>query len=201
MRLKKVTRKENDLVISNFRKVVEVPLQDVERVSGSVLIHPELVWLHFRRPNGFGSKVVFFTGKARFSVWPLSSPNSSGITGSHWKSKPILRPFDGMTLTCPLLPTPAYAERCRPSGRPGPDLDCGQPHPPPWNPYFSFLIAAPTLPRGKCAMTVVHFIYMHYLLVLDRHDDVSCTDGGDRTEGVREALPCSSGGVIISRAD
>ena len=66
MRLKKVTLKENDLVISNFRKVVGVPLQDVERVSGSVLIHPELVWLHFRRPNGFGSKVVFM-GKARFS--------------------------------------------------------------------------------------------------------------------------------------
>ena len=56
MRLKKVTRKENDLVISNFRKVVEVPLQDVERVSGSVLIHPELVWLHFAGRTGSGRK-------------------------------------------------------------------------------------------------------------------------------------------------
>ena len=47
---------------------------------------------------------------------------------------------------------------------------------------------------------VVHLIYMHYLLVLDRHDDVSCTDKGGRTEGGREARPGSTGGVIISRA-
>ena len=30
--------------------------------------------------------------------------------------------------------------------------------------------------------------------------DVPCTDGGDRTEGGREALPGSNGGVSISRA-
>ena len=30
---------------------------------------------------------------------------------------------------------------------------------------------------------------------------VPCTDEGDRTEGVREARPGSTGGVIISRAD
>ena len=32
-------------------------------------------------------------------------------------------------------------------------------------------------------MTVVHFVYMHYLLVLDRHDDVSCTEGGIGQKG------------------
>ena len=47
---------------------------------------------------------------------------------------------------------------------------------------------------------VVHFIYMHCLLALDRHDDVPCTDGGDRTEGGREAQLGSNGWVIISRA-
>jgi hypothetical protein len=41
---------------------------------------------------------------------------------------------------------------------------------------------------------VVHlFLYMHYLLVLDRHDDVPWIDEGGRAEGVREALPGSTG--------
>jgi len=36
---------------------------------------------------------------------------------------------------------------------------------------------------------------MHYLLVLDRHDDVPCTDVGGRTEGDRKALLGSTGEV------
>ena len=66
MRLKAVALKGKTLVISNFNKTIEVPLHDVERVSGSVLISPELVWLHFLRPTEFGQKVVF-VGKLRFS--------------------------------------------------------------------------------------------------------------------------------------
>jgi hypothetical protein len=66
MRLKKVTLKEDALLISNFRREVKISLRNIERVSGTVLMHPELVWLHFRRPTGFGLKVVFM-GKSRFS--------------------------------------------------------------------------------------------------------------------------------------
>jgi hypothetical protein len=64
MRLKKVSLKDDILRISNFRREIEVPLRDIERVSGSILIHPELVWLHFRAPTGFGTKVIFM-GKVR----------------------------------------------------------------------------------------------------------------------------------------
>jgi len=47
---------------------------------------------------------------------------------------------------------------------------------------------------AKVRHDVVHlFLYMHYLLILDRHDHVPRTDEGDRTEGVREALPGSTG--------
>jgi hypothetical protein len=74
MRLKKVTLTDDVLAISNFLTVIQVPLRDVERVSGSILLSPELVWLHFRVPTEFGSKVVF-AGKMRlfcgFSVHPL----------------------------------------------------------------------------------------------------------------------------------
>ena len=66
MRLKKVTLDGDVLLISNFRKEIAIPLLDLERVSGSIFMHPELVWLHFRRPTEFGTKIVFM-GKSRFS--------------------------------------------------------------------------------------------------------------------------------------
>jgi len=45
--------------ISNYRRTIEVPIRDVESVSGSLLVNPELIWLRFRRPTEFGSKIVF----------------------------------------------------------------------------------------------------------------------------------------------
>lgn len=65
IRLKKVTLKDDLLLISDFRKQVEIPLRDVERVSGSILMNPELVWLHLARPTEFGEKIVFMA-KFRF---------------------------------------------------------------------------------------------------------------------------------------
>lgn len=59
MRIKQVRLDSGSLKISDFRQEITVPLAAVERVSGSVLMSPELVWLHFRRPTAFGSKVVF----------------------------------------------------------------------------------------------------------------------------------------------
>ena len=65
IRLKKVTLKDDLLLISNFQKQIEIPLSDIERVSGSILMNPELVWLHLTRPTEFGSKIVFMA-KFRF---------------------------------------------------------------------------------------------------------------------------------------
>jgi hypothetical protein len=45
--------------ILNYRRTIEVPIRDIEAVSGSLLLNPELIWLRFRRPTGFGSKIVF----------------------------------------------------------------------------------------------------------------------------------------------
>lgn len=59
IRAKKVSLASDSLVISNFRRELRIPLRDVERVTGSFLWNPELIWLHFRRPNDFGSKIVF----------------------------------------------------------------------------------------------------------------------------------------------
>ena len=65
IRLKKVTLEDDLLVISNFKTQVKIPLRDIERVSGSILMNPELVWLHLASPTEFGSKIVFMA-KFRF---------------------------------------------------------------------------------------------------------------------------------------
>ncbi|MBP1747595.1 MAG: hypothetical protein H6Q52_134 [Deltaproteobacteria bacterium] len=65
IRLKKVTLEDDLLVISNFQTQVKIPLRGIERVSGSILMNPELVWLHLASPTVFGSKIVFMA-KFRF---------------------------------------------------------------------------------------------------------------------------------------
>jgi hypothetical protein len=65
MRLKTVTLSSNTLTISNYRRRVDVPLRDVEAVSGSLFTHPDLIWLRLRRPTPFGEKIVFMP-KVRF---------------------------------------------------------------------------------------------------------------------------------------
>ena len=54
------------LLVSNYRRSVRVPLAQIERVSGSILMSPELVWVHFRRPTELGDRIVFM-GRWR---WP-----------------------------------------------------------------------------------------------------------------------------------
>ena len=68
-RLKKVEISESTLFISNYLKSVEVPLHDVESVSGSILLSPELVWIRFRRPTEFGDKIVFMAKWRPFAGW------------------------------------------------------------------------------------------------------------------------------------
>jgi len=49
-------------------------------------------------------------------------------------------------------------------------------------------------------MNVVRFFFNAARARSRPAHDVPCTDGGDRTEGGREARPGSNGWVIISRA-
>jgi len=66
IRLKKVSLDANTLVVSNYRHQVEVPLRDVEAISGSLFMSPELIWLRLRNPTILGTKVVFMP-KVRLS--------------------------------------------------------------------------------------------------------------------------------------
>lgn len=88
MRLKKVYLRQNSLVVSNYLTEVSVPLQQIERVSGSVFMAPELVWVHFRRPTQLGRRIVFmptmrwFPGFSRHPIvrelWQLTLEASRG---------------------------------------------------------------------------------------------------------------------------
>jgi hypothetical protein len=68
-RLKKVERFDNLLRISNYFREIEVPLTEVESVSGNIFMRPELIWLTFRRPTMFGSKIVFMPRWRVLSGW------------------------------------------------------------------------------------------------------------------------------------
>jgi len=59
VRLKVVTLLEDSLEISNFTTSLQVPLRDVERVSGSVMLNPPVIWLELRQPVAFGRRLVF----------------------------------------------------------------------------------------------------------------------------------------------
>jgi hypothetical protein len=59
MRNKVVSVEGPELVISNFFRTIRVPLKNVERVSGSILITPEVVQITFKERTEFGRKIQF----------------------------------------------------------------------------------------------------------------------------------------------
>jgi hypothetical protein len=73
VRLKRVTLRDGDLLISNFRNSVVVPIADVERVTENRWINIHPVTLHLSRETEFGKKVVFMP-KIRFWGFLSSHP-------------------------------------------------------------------------------------------------------------------------------
>jgi hypothetical protein len=57
-RLRKVSLEDGALAVSHRGREVRIRLQDVARVAGSVLMNPELVWIHFRRPTEVGTRIA-----------------------------------------------------------------------------------------------------------------------------------------------
>jgi hypothetical protein len=57
--LVRVSLAGEEFVISNYRRTIRVPVHDVEHVSTSLLLVPELIWLRFRRPTELGGAVTF----------------------------------------------------------------------------------------------------------------------------------------------
>ncbi len=64
--LKHVLLEGDALEIRGLRESLRVPLRDCESVSGTSLLNPELVWIRFRRPTAFGSRVSFVPRRRGF---------------------------------------------------------------------------------------------------------------------------------------
>ena len=59
MRFKYVELDNSELVISNYRDTIRVPLRDIESVWASRMINPEIMSLRFRTPTQFGTRIIF----------------------------------------------------------------------------------------------------------------------------------------------
>ncbi len=57
--LKRVFLKGDSLLVSNYLKEVEIPLSDVEHVSGPENSSHRRIAIHLRSPSAFGNKIVF----------------------------------------------------------------------------------------------------------------------------------------------
>ncbi|MEM4987526.1 hypothetical protein V8G57_09025 [Collimonas sp. H4R21] len=65
-RAKKISLDGTNLVISNFRQEVRVPLSNLEKASGSLGMRPDVVWLYFRQATPFGKKILFVPTEREF---------------------------------------------------------------------------------------------------------------------------------------
>ncbi len=59
IRLKSVSLDGADLVVSNYKRTIRVSLRNVENVSGSLFMSPEMVWVSFKVPTDFGLRIHF----------------------------------------------------------------------------------------------------------------------------------------------
>ena len=59
IRAKKVDIDDNFLYISNFRKNIQVPLENVKNVSDNVLLSPRPIFIEFHNTTEFGKKIMF----------------------------------------------------------------------------------------------------------------------------------------------
>lgn len=76
IRLKSVSLDGENLVISNYKRTIRVPLRNIENVTGSLFMSPELVWVNFRMSTDFGRKIQFMA-PLRFFMG-LSRPPFAG---------------------------------------------------------------------------------------------------------------------------
>jgi hypothetical protein len=66
--LKRVELRDGVLHVSNYVDSIAIPLRNISKVSGSLLVHPEFAWIELDRPTIFGTRIVFMP-PGRFLNW------------------------------------------------------------------------------------------------------------------------------------
>jgi hypothetical protein len=68
MRFKKVSVTGDQLLVSNYVRTIQVPLTNVARITGTVLVGPAMIWISFHEPTPFGHRIVFMPSVRRSSM-------------------------------------------------------------------------------------------------------------------------------------
>lgn len=84
--LKHVELDGDDLIISNYREEIRVPLANVEKISGRSLSNPPRYRITFTEPTEFGRSVAFIAPQ-RFSFTArFTEPDEMGELRSAWET-------------------------------------------------------------------------------------------------------------------
>ena len=59
LRAKKVDIDDNFLYVSNFKKDIQIPLENIKNVSDNVMFSPRPVFIEFKNETEFGKKIMF----------------------------------------------------------------------------------------------------------------------------------------------
>lgn len=59
LRAKNVHIDDNYLYVSNFRKTVQIPLDNIKNVSDNVMFSPRPIFIEFNNETEFGKKIMF----------------------------------------------------------------------------------------------------------------------------------------------
>jgi hypothetical protein len=72
--LKSVQLDEHYLYVSNFRKTIQIPFSYIEEVTECPLINIHPVWIKFKIPTEFGTKIIFMPYFHFGSLFMMSHP-------------------------------------------------------------------------------------------------------------------------------
>jgi len=72
--LKSVETDEHYLYVSNYRKTIQVPHSEIESITEAPFINTHPVWIRFRTPTEFGTRIIFIPYYHLGSLLMMSHP-------------------------------------------------------------------------------------------------------------------------------
>ena len=83
--LKYVSIEGSDLLISGFQQTIRVPASNILDITENFVLNTHPVWIHFRTPTEFGSKIMFMPKTRMFALFS-SHPVVAELKQLAWKN-------------------------------------------------------------------------------------------------------------------
>ena len=74
IRLKNILLEDDEFIIKNIFETIRIKVSDVEKISGTIFIIPDLAWLHLKEKSKFGNKIIFAPPNRAFLSKPYLHP-------------------------------------------------------------------------------------------------------------------------------